>query len=397
MNCYFELLWSASKNDWQDDRAETSWTARIGDVSWVESLEVQVVNVSWHWSFKPKWWTVNPPASCRGYGALCSPKQIESLLAGEGARIFSESVRSEIVKNHLQTIFSNIDKNTFFNISQPFQNQSKTIKSKKRIHFLVADFFWKVPGWTLESSEHPRVLGAHHWPAAGSTRRLWCQWSLAKKKALWWLKHVEKNWCYIILWQFDGWWCETLCDFVTDFFPQDLLSLPDTGATWRTRFRTAEGLQPPTAHRGLAGHSDQRFEPVPRDETRERPATAQLGDQFCQSFIFSSLQRGEPKKKPHLKMDFFVYNFFVHFSLFFQDSATKSLRAVVWLAGCKKRNRHNWGFVVSLVIGPSWGPNLGTQNPRNDDILWWMWSFKIAAAALPLLFLSSTGRPSVRT
>lgn len=30
----------------QDDRAETSWTAKIGDVSWVESLEVQVINVS---------------------------------------------------------------------------------------------------------------------------------------------------------------------------------------------------------------------------------------------------------------------------------------------------------------------------------------------------------------
>ncbi|CAL1156924.1 unnamed protein product [Cladocopium goreaui] len=30
----------------KDDRTETSWTAKIGDVSWVESLEVQVVNVT---------------------------------------------------------------------------------------------------------------------------------------------------------------------------------------------------------------------------------------------------------------------------------------------------------------------------------------------------------------
>jgi len=30
----------------EDDRAETSWTAKIGDVSWVESLEVQVINVT---------------------------------------------------------------------------------------------------------------------------------------------------------------------------------------------------------------------------------------------------------------------------------------------------------------------------------------------------------------
>lgn len=30
----------------KDDRAATSWTAKIGDISWVESLEVQVVNVT---------------------------------------------------------------------------------------------------------------------------------------------------------------------------------------------------------------------------------------------------------------------------------------------------------------------------------------------------------------
>lgn len=63
---------------WKDDRAETSWTAKLGDISWVESLEVQVINATrlvLDWS-----------AKCQGDGALCAAKQAEALSPPQGER-----------------------------------------------------------------------------------------------------------------------------------------------------------------------------------------------------------------------------------------------------------------------------------------------------------------------